>query len=217
MWNDVKGCCDTFEIMDISKVGLPSPSLVDYNNFWVTLTALSIVLCPLVNNLIARMEYKTRFLTKLFQDHKRAARFFAAFSVLLAIQRDYSFYRMVRSQPQWPDLYENWILWLGFGLTYTGATLIYSAFKLVGFYAIFMGEYFGIFLDSQPCEFPYNLFSHPVYVGTLLSFIGVSMVFASQAGLFFCVLALVVFTVAGAVETAFTDDVYKAMSIAKSK
>lgn len=166
------------------------------------------ILNPLLWNLVARWEYRNGMIRKVLGGKKTGAILMGLMIISFGIIRDWMFKLMLDSQPQWPVLYENWILWTGYASIWIGSTLVFSSFYALGFYGTFLGDYFGILMDDKVTGFPFNLMANPMYVGSTLNFLGAALVKASQAGILVSGLIALVYKVALMYEGPFTEYIY---------
>ena len=54
----------------------------------------------------------------------------------------------MESQPTWPVLYENWILYLGYVLILLGSAFVFSSYYALGFYGTFLGRFYSNVFSS---------------------------------------------------------------------
>jgi len=85
--------------------------------------------------------------------------------------------------------------------------VISSTWQL-GITGTFLGDYFGILMDSMVTGFPFNVTNAPMYYGSTLSFLGSALVYSKPAGLLLTLLVLVVYLVAIQFENPFTAGIY---------
>ena len=67
-----------------------------------------------------------------------------------------------------------------FGL---GQIFVITSTWQLGITGTFLGDYFGILMDHRVEGFPFNVLTDPMYVGSTMSFVGVSLWYESPAGL----------------------------------
>lgn len=202
------GCCGDHLLIDASKMELPfdlQTSIQDAN-LWFSM--LTIMFNPLFWNVVARWEYRNHTLTKVLGSPQRGCIFLGSTIFSLGLFRDYRFNVALDSQPKWPVLYENWILLLGYGCILFGMTLVLTSYWALGFYGTFLGDYFGILMDRRVTEFPFNIFNDPMYVGSAFSFLGTSLIKASQTGIFLTIFVVICYRIATYFEGPFTAYIY---------
>lgn len=59
-----------------------------------------------------------------------------------------------------------------------------------------MGDYFGILMEEKVTGFPFNTFSNPMYLGSVLNLLSASLWYGSPAGVLLAAWAHVVYYVA---------------------
>ncbi|XP_033725834.1 phosphatidylethanolamine N-methyltransferase-like [Pecten maximus] len=201
------GCCEEVVFLDLSKMEWPLQFLMLNDlNLWIT--SGCVIFNPLFWNVVARWEYRTGGISGVLGGKKRGTFLMALMIMTLGVFRDWMFKLMLDSQPKWPVLYENWILWSGYAFIWIGSTLVLSSFYSLGFYGTFLGDYFGILRDERVTGFPFNILDNPMYVGATLNFIGSALVKASQTGVLVSVLVAIVYKVALMYEGPFTEYIY---------
>lgn len=99
--------------------------------------------------------------------------------------------------------------------TYTAYTLIavgnlfvISSTLRLGITGTFLGDYFGILMDSMVTGFPFNITNAPMYYGSTMSFLGTALLYGKPAGLLLTLEVLVVYLVAIQFENPFTSAIY---------
>ncbi|XP_046566093.1 phosphatidylethanolamine N-methyltransferase-like isoform X1 [Haliotis rubra] len=202
-----KGCCED-TMLDLSKMAIPDLAITwtDFN-VWFGLAALW--LTPFTWNVVARLEYRTQFLTKLFGNPRLACTALALCIISATLYKSYRFKMAMDSQPRCILLQENWILWLGYFLIYLGVLLVVSSFLALGFFGTYLGDYFGILMDEKVTSFPFNLVGNPMYVGSTINYLGMALIRASSAGLFLTAAVGLAYYVAILFEEPFTEEIYR--------
>lgn len=203
-----RDCCSDQRLIDMSKVELPFDVVINVQdiNLWISLVV--ILFYPLFWNVAARWEYRNQTFTDLFRSPKRGCIVLAVIVFSVGVYRAYRFSLVLESQPQWPLLYENWILLVGYGCILIGVTLVLTSFWSLGFYGTFLGDYFGILWNRRVTDFPYNVISDPMYVGATLCFVGWSLIKASQTGILLSIIIGFCYGIVASVERPFTAKVY---------
>ena len=79
----------------------------------------------------------------------------------------------------------------------------------LGVTGTYLGDYFGILMDSMVTGFPFNVLSDPMYVGSTLNFVAVALWFARPAGLVLSALVWLTYRVALCFEGPFTARIYR--------
>lgn len=78
----------------------------------------------------------------------------------------------------------------------------------LGFTGTYLGDYFGILMDSKVTSFPFNLTDAPMYYGSTMSFLGTAMLYGKPAGVLLTAEVLVVYLLALRFEDPFTAEIY---------
>ncbi|XP_048750859.1 phosphatidylethanolamine N-methyltransferase-like isoform X2 [Ostrea edulis] len=175
-------------------------------NLWICMA--TIFFNPLFWNVVARWEYETHALSSLLGGPKRACVLLAGTIVGLGFFRDWWFKLACDSQPEWPFLYDNNYLFLGYGCILIGSVLVFSSYWALGFFGTFLGDYFGILMDDKVTDFPFNVIDNPMYWGSTLIFGGTALVKASQAGILLTCLVGLSYKIAIFFEGPFTLKIY---------
>ena len=66
----------------------------------------------------------------------------------------------------------------------------------LGVTGTYLGDYFGILMDEMVTGFPFNITTHPMYNGSVLSFIGTSLWYGKPAGVCLSLLVWVMYQLA---------------------
>jgi phosphatidylethanolamine N-methyltransferase len=90
-----------------------------------------------------------------------------------------------------------------------GNILVLSSMWALGVTGTYLGDYFGILMDSMVTGFPFNVTDAPMYYGSTMSFLGTAIFFGKPAGLLLTAEVLVVYLVALRFEDPFTAAIYK--------
>jgi phosphatidylethanolamine N-methyltransferase len=87
----------------------------------------------------------------------------------------------------------------------------------LGITGTYLGDYFGILMDSMVTGFPFNITDAPMYYGSTMSFLGTAILFGKPAGVLLTIEVLVVYLVALRFEDPFTAGIYKKREEQRSK
>jgi methylene-fatty-acyl-phospholipid synthase len=194
----------------LSLATTPLPQLVRWTDPKFLLAAALVVIVPACWNFVARTEYRTHFLTKLFRGNKLYGCYFLAVCILAASRlREWRGYEAIATQPTLLEL-DNFYLRMAAGALFViGFILVASSFYALGITGTFLGDYFGILMDSKVEGFPFDLISNPMYFGSTLMMVAGSIRSGSPAGLVLSALAAVVYYVAAKYwEEPFTNHIY---------
>ncbi|KAJ9151419.1 Phosphatidyl-N-methylethanolamine N-methyltransferase [Pleurostoma richardsiae] len=183
--------------------------LVDFDQKSLLISALAIAFNPTFWNIVARREYRTHFLTRLFGGRARTACYFLAATIFsLGIVRDLLYERALRHQPSHPLLDTPAATYAGYALLAAGNVLVVSSTWALGITGTFLGDYFGILMDHMVTGFPFSVTDAPMYYGSTMSFLGSALVYGKPAGLLLTAWVLVVYLVALRYENPFTAEIY---------
>ncbi|KAI0876776.1 methylene-fatty-acyl-phospholipid synthase [Hypoxylon argillaceum] len=183
--------------------------LVDFNQTSLYISALSIAFNPLFWNIVARQEYHNKALTKLFGGHSQAACYGLAATIFsLGLVRDGLYEHALRDQPSYPLLEAAEARYLAYALIAVGNVLVVSSTWALGITGTFLGDYFGILMDSMVTGFPFNVTDAPMYHGSTCSFLGVAILYGKPAGFLLTVWVYIVYQIALGYENPFTAGIY---------
>lgn len=124
---------------------------------------LCIALAPLIWNLVARMEYHTRLISRVV-GRKIGAYLLATWIFCFSLYRDALFLMAIEDQPRIAALQETPCVVLGSASYLWGMLLVLSSMARLGILGTYLGDYFGFLLDGKVESFPFNLFDNPMYV-----------------------------------------------------
>lgn len=177
-----------------------------------------IAIGPFTWNIIARLEYKTRFFSNLpfFRGNRVVANYVLAFYILgIGFYRDYCFTRALSTQPRVTELLLEvnnvpLFYYLGALCVAVGQVLVLTSFYKLGFLGTFLGDYFGQLKDAPVTGFPFSeIVSNPMYMGATLTFGGSALMSASASGLVLTLWVYIVYRAALAFEEPFTGHIYR--------
>ncbi|KAK3381563.1 phospholipid methyltransferase-domain-containing protein [Podospora didyma] len=194
------------------------PGLVDFSQKSLLLSATAIAFNPTFWNIVARREYHTKFLTRTFGGNSQAACYALAITIFsLGLVRDFLYERALRHQPSHPALEGTVPTAAGYALVALGNILVISSTWQLGITGTFLGDYFGILMDSMVTGFPFNITNAPMYYGSTMSFLGTALIFGKPAGIFLTGVVLLVYLVAIQFENPFTSEIYAKRERARAK
>lgn len=157
-----------------------------------------------------RIEYHKKVLTKLAGGNSRYACYGLAVTIFsLGIFRDFLYERALRDQPSHALLTSPIATYLSYALLVAGNTLVISSMWALGVTGTYLGDYFGILMDSMVTGFPFNVTDAPMYYGSTMSFLGTAILFGKPAGILLTVEVLVVYLIALRFEDPFTAAIYQ--------
>ncbi|XP_022103357.1 phosphatidylethanolamine N-methyltransferase-like [Acanthaster planci] len=211
----VHGCCESFSLLDFSKMELPAFLLVcggpqvDWSDRNLALAATNIMFNPLFWNIMARFEFKTKTISKLCGGPRMGCVFLGATIFFLSAVRGRRYQLVLYHQPVWTAFQTPLVHYVGVAITALGLIFTLSSFFTLGFYGTFLGDYFGIVMEHRVTGFPFNLMENPMYWGTTMEYLGYALWYGpSPAGLLLTVLLAICYKIAIVIEGPHTDEVY---------
>jgi hypothetical protein len=122
-----------------------------------------IALAPLIWTCLARLEFQTRALSRLF-GRRVGAYALALWIFCFSLYRDLLFVEAVVRQPQSAYFAQPAMVAVGALMLGVGTLLVISSMYALGIHGTYLGDYFGILMDSKVETFPFDMFDHPMYV-----------------------------------------------------
>ncbi|XP_059140047.1 uncharacterized protein LOC131928127 isoform X2 [Physella acuta] len=173
---------------------MPTKVDIDLSSFHFWFTALLIYVEPFFKPVIGVNESKHRIISKYvgktvsFFLYCLASNLFTLWTVFKVTQ-------VISSHPRTPDLSRNSVLYLGYLFLIAGLCIKIHTYRKYGFVAVMGGKYFriGTKEDKHPPSDPYY---HPSGTATVVCFIGYSLIQASVAGLFYCIICSIAYVFA---------------------
>eukprot|EP01060_Flectonema_neradi_P017819 TRINITY_DN24665_c0_g1_i1.p1 TRINITY_DN24665_c0_g1~~TRINITY_DN24665_c0_g1_i1.p1 ORF type:complete len:196 (+),score=17.22 TRINITY_DN24665_c0_g1_i1:44-631(+) len=148
-------------------------------SFWASVATTG--LCPTIWNWLARREYESKMLSKVFGGPYPGCYALAVWIFSFSCVRDVCFSKALEEQPT-VELDDSVAKTTGYGLIGAGSVLVLSSYYQLGITGTYLGDYFGILMDSMVTGFPFNILSDPMYVGSTMSFLGLAALKKSPAG-----------------------------------
>lgn len=163
---------------------------------------------PLWWNIVARLEYKTHFITKIVRSPYVGCYLLMVAIFALNIWRDLQFANAMQQQPHLVELggLANSIIY--HALFVGGLTLVLTSFWKLGITGTYLGDYFGILMKERVTSFPFNLMEHPMYNGATMLFFSFALRDQSPAGILLACYAFIVYQIAAVFEGDFTTQIY---------
>ncbi|SAM85339.1 probable OPI3-methylene-fatty-acyl-phospholipid synthase [Ustilago bromivora] len=186
------------------------PGIVDLRqpSFWIAVG--SICFNPLYWNIVAQNEYENKTITKVLGGRRYLGCYLLALSIFsLGILRDHLYNLALKEQPTHALLQRAWLKPVAALLFAAGNTFVLSSMWALGFTGTYLGDYFGILMDSIVTGFPFNVMANPMYWGSSMSFVAVALWFGKPAGLLLSVLVVLVYSIALRYEEPFTANIYR--------
>ncbi|XP_070811277.1 phosphatidylethanolamine N-methyltransferase isoform X2 [Pituophis catenifer annectens] len=170
---------------------------------------ISIAFNPLFWNVVARWEHRTRSLTRIFGSPYVACYFLGVVIILLNFLRTHCFGEAMKSQPKLPLLDCLLGYYASVTLIAVGILLVTSSFLALGFIGTFLGDYFGILMETKVTSFPFNVTENPMYWGSTSIYFGWSLMNASPVGLVLTAVVTLCYAIALLYEGPFTEEIYR--------
>ena len=168
-----------------------------------------VMINPLFWNVVSRYEYKTRRLSRVLGGPKRGCATLAACILTLNYVRTATFHKTVGQYGYWEPLNNSMVQALGYLVVAAGAVLVIASAWKLGFFVSFMGDYFGLLLSDKVTGFPFNVVSDPMYFGSGLIYLGLSLQHASIVGLVLTACIALSYAIAVRFEGPFTSQIYE--------
>lgn len=188
---------------------------IDWKDCTLWFGLVSIIMNPLVWNIVARNEYHNKTLTHIFKSKYKACYFLAFVIIIAGFFRAYLFNKVLNSQPSIKEIKNiPYIYEIAISLHIISFSLTIPAYWKLGFTGVYLGDYFGILLDEKVEGYPFNAVENPIYVGSTLNHLAESLMHASPAGLFLSLIVQITYSIAVAFfEKPFTNLIYAEGSV----
>lgn len=167
--------------------GLSSPRFplliphVDLSDVALSRALLAVLLAPLIWNFIARFEYYTRILSKLFFRPIIATYALAAWIFFFSLYRDALFAVAMETQERLDELDTPIFHAFAGALAVVGGVLVLASFLRLGVTGTYLGDYFGILMNEQVTGFPFTILEHPMYDGSTMIFLALAILYVSRS------------------------------------
>lgn len=185
-------------------------SSIDFCEPTLQIALFFVILNPLFWNTCSRLEFYTHIFTKLAGSRRIACYIHAATIFALGMVRSYFFEQAIRKQVISGVLDSELIQIVGIILIVFGQVLVFSSMYQLGITGTYNGDYFGILMKGRVYDFPFNIFDNPMYRGSTLTFLGVSLLEGKAAGLFVTLIVHLMYEIAVKFEEPFTMKIYEA-------
>ncbi|KAJ9613757.1 uncharacterized protein PV06_10038 [Exophiala oligosperma] len=188
-----------------SVTGQEKIGFIDSSQTSLYVAAAAIAFNPIFWNLVARLEYRTHVLTKIFGSPYYGC-YALAFTIFsLGIFRDSLYKNALDEQPLYPPIHQPAA---GIACFVAGNVLVLSSMWALGVTGTYLGDYFGILMDAKVEGFPFNVTGAPMYWGSTLSFLGTALYTGRAAGVLLTVEVFVLYFLALQFEDPFTAAIY---------
>ncbi|KAG0227267.1 Phosphatidyl-N-methylethanolamine N-methyltransferase [Actinomortierella wolfii] len=191
---------------------------VDWSNKWMWISIASIIFNPTFWNIVARREYKAKFITRLFGGNSLYGCYALAATIfILGLIRDGLFKYAIEQQPR-AECMEILPFKAAAVLLFTvGNIFVLSSMYVLGVTGTYLGDYFGILMDARVTSFPFNVNENPMYNGSVMVFLGTALWEKSPAGVYLSCIVLFVYRIALKFEGPFTTMIYQKRDEARAK
>ncbi|KAF9585380.1 Phosphatidyl-N-methylethanolamine N-methyltransferase [Lunasporangiospora selenospora] len=190
---------------------------VDWNDHRMWIATASIIFNPTFWNIVARREYRSKFITRIFNGNSLNGCYALAATIfILGLIRDGLFKWALDAQPQvecmnsWPFQAVGYLL---FGI---GNIYVLSSMYVLGITGTYLGDYFGILMEDRVTSFPFNVNDNPMYNGTVMIFLGTALWSLSPAGIYLSLIVHFVYRIALKFEGPFTTMIYTKRDLARA-
>ena len=178
----------------IQQISQEIEQSINFQNPLLWLSALHIIFNVSYWNITSRLQYKTKFFTKLFGDKKLAVYIHTVIVFSIGLSRDYLFKYVVNTSNNLFSLIDSqYATYLGYLLLFLGMILVLSATYRLGIIGTFNGDAYGFLLPSIITSFPFNIFNAPMYLGSTLNFLGYSILKGSMTGILLTLVVAIVY------------------------
>lgn len=182
---------------------------VDFKEYNFLFAVACIIFNPLFWNVVARWEYRSHALSRLFGSPYIGCYSLGAVIISLALYRSHCFTEAMAFQPQSDYLKRQEFYYMGAALVAVGGVLVISSFLALGFVGTYLGDYFGILMDKKATGFPFNVMENPMYWGSTANYLGLALLNSSPAGLVLTAVVTICYKVAILFEGPFTEEIYR--------
>lgn len=163
-------------------------------------------------NISARLEYKTKLLSRIFGSAKVGCYVLAAVTFLIGLTRNLVVIIAVTRQLSLEEYLGgstvNYMKIIGTLFVIAGLTLTISSMVRLGITGTYLGDYFGMLKSSRVTAFPYNIVDNPMYVGSTMAFFGLAVCMMSPVGFLLTIYIWLVYNIALFFEEPFTTKIY---------
>lgn len=186
--------------------------IIDWKDPLVWLAAAHITFNPMFWNLSARLEYKTKFLSKIFGSAKVGCYVLAAITFLIGLTRNFvvivTVTRQLSLESYLGETTVNYMKFFGTLFIIAGLTLSISSMVRLGVTGTYLGDYFGMLKSSRVTAFPYSIVDNPMYFGSTIAFLGLAVRMMSPIGFVLTFYIWLVYNIALYFEEPFTNKIY---------
>lgn len=186
--------------------------VIDWSDPLIWLSLAHITFNPMFWNLSARLEYKTKFLSRVFGSAKAACYVLALVTFCIGLTRNFvvvvAVTRQLSLEAYLGASTVAYMKFIGTLCIIVGLTFAISSMIRLGVTGTYLGDYFGMLKSSRVTAFPYNVVNNPMYVGSTIAFLGLAVRAMSPVGFMLTVYIWLVYNVALFFEEPFTAKIY---------
>lgn len=163
---------------------------------------------PVFWNVVARLEHKTRFISRVTGPYL-GCYLLAATIFSLGIYRDAVYHAALLEQPTYAPLVElrvvRAVAVAAFGC---GNVFVLTSMYALGVTGTYLGDYFGILMSLRVTGFPFSVNDNPMYNGSTLVFLGTALWYGKPTGVLVAVFVYAMYKVALLFEEPYTARIY---------
>lgn len=184
------------------------------NQVPIALAALGIAASPTIWNIVARNEYRKHTLERIFRGKQQGCYALAAWIFFSSLFRDHLFHKAITANSHLVLTQEagakKALQVAGIASAASGMILVASAYYRLGITGTYLGDYFGILMKERVVSFPFSHFNDPMYLGSFLTFLGISLRENSAVGVGLSVWVKIVYDISTKYfEGPFTTKIYE--------
>ena len=167
-----------------------------------------VMLNPLIWNVIVRLEYKKRIVSRLCGGPRKGVIVLAGLIMLCNLIRTLYFRSLAESSTRLSVLENSTVYGVGYVIVGVGIILVVCSAWSLGFYNTFLGDYFRILMGARVTAFPFNILSDPMYWGAFLVYLGEAIQYASTVAFVLSLCIGFSYFLAAKFEAPFTAMIY---------
>ncbi|KAJ3998425.1 phospholipid methyltransferase-domain-containing protein [Lentinula boryana] len=201
----------------ISQLQKFIPFDASQQSLWISIAAIAFN--PTAWNIVARNEHRNRTLTRnVFGGNAKIGCYFLAIMIFsFGMLRDSLYTRALIAQPKKAILPQPWDTVVPAALAIVGQIFVLTSTWQLGITGTFLGDYFGILMDSKVEGFPFNVLRDPMYVGSTMCFAAGALWYERPVGLLITLYVYIVYIIALRFEGPFTDMIYSTREESRRK
>ncbi|KAF9108218.1 Phosphatidyl-N-methylethanolamine N-methyltransferase [Mortierella sp. AM989] len=182
---------------------------VDWSDYRLWISVASIIFNPTFWNIVARKEYHSKFITRIFRGNRLHGCYALAATIFtLGLIRDAIFKHAIEHQPQLQCLGRPIFQYGAYAFFFIGNLFVLSSMWVLGITGTYLGDYFGILMDERVTSFPFSVNDDPMYNGTVMIFLATALWYQRPAGILLSGVVHFVYRIALGFEGPFTTEIY---------